>query len=419
MSAYERLDAWVEANFEAEVEFLRALVRVSTATPPGDNAPNAALAAELLEGFGLAVERHEVSGDEVRRQGMESITNLIVRRRYAVGPIVALNAHGDAVPAGEGWTHDPYGAEIVDDRLYGRGAAVNKSDFATFTFALRALESLGATLHGGIDLLLTYDEEFGGELGPEWLLARGLTRPDLLIAAGMSHQVVTAHNGCLQLEVSVIGRQAHAAIPDTGVDALRGANAILTALYQRNDEYQKITSKVVGIHHPYINIGRIDGGVNTNVVPGRVVLKLDRRMIPEEDPTAVEVEMRKLIEDAAHSVPGVAVALRRLLLDQQWRPTAANGALVALLQRHGEVVLGEPIPALGTPLYTDVRLFAARGIPAAIYGAGPRGVADSNAKRGDEHLVLSDLKAATRVVARTLYDLLGPDARPEVRASGR
>ena len=74
------------------------------------------------------------------------------------------------VPPGEGWTHDPYGGEIVDGRLYGRAAAVSKSDFATFTFAVRALESLQAPLQGGVELHFTYDEEFGGELGPGWLL---------------------------------------------------------------------------------------------------------------------------------------------------------------------------------------------------------------------------------------------------------
>jgi succinyl-diaminopimelate desuccinylase len=71
------------------------------------------------------------------------------------------------------------------------------------------------------ELHFTYDEEFGGELGPGWLLKQGLTKPDLLIAAGFSYQVVTAHNGCLQMEVTVHGKMAHAAYPDTGVDALQ------------------------------------------------------------------------------------------------------------------------------------------------------------------------------------------------------
>jgi acetylornithine deacetylase/succinyl-diaminopimelate desuccinylase-like protein len=407
MTVHEQLDAWISAHFDEEVRFLQALVQVPTDTPPGNNAPHAERTAELLAGFGYTAEQHPVPQAEVEACGLQSLTNLIVRRRFTEGgPVIALNAHGDVVPPGEGWTHDPYGGEVVDGQLYGRASAVSKSDFATFTFALRAIESLGVPLHGGVELHFTYDEEFGGELGPGWLLRQGLTKPDLLIAAGFSHEVVTAHNGCLQMEVTVHGRMAHAAIPHTGVDALQGAVAILNALYAQNTLYQAVTSQVPGITHPYLNVGRIEGGTNTNVVPGKVVLKLDRRMIPEEDPVQVEATIRQVIAHAAATRPGITVDIKRLLLAQSLQPLPGNQPLVEALQRHGQVVFGEPLPTMGTPLYTDVRLYCAHGIPAVIYGAGPRTVFESNAKRADEHLDLSDLHGATRVVARALFDLL-------------
>ncbi len=409
---YAGLDAWIDQHFDEQVAFLQALVRVPTDTPPGNNAPHAERTAELLAGFGFEAERHAVPEAEVRDYGLESLTNLIVRRRYAAGgPVIALNAHGDVVPPGEGWTHDPYGAEVVDGKLYGRASAVSKSDFATYTFAVRALEAVsaaqGLALKGATELIFTYDEEFGGELGPGWLLQQGLTKPDLLLAAGFSYQVVTAHNGCLQMEVTVHGKMAHAAIPDTGIDALQGAVVILNALYAQNQRYQAVTSQVPGIKHPYLNVGRIEGGTNTNVVPGKVVFKLDRRMIPEENASAVEADVRRVIAEAAATYPGLRVEIRRLLLAESLQPQSGNAALVAALQRHGQAVFGEPIPTSGTPLYTDVRLFGAHGIPAAIYGAGPRTVFESNAKRADEHLVLEDLRRATKVVARTLVDVLG------------
>jgi acetylornithine deacetylase/succinyl-diaminopimelate desuccinylase family protein len=406
MNPQQQLDAWIDAHFDELVAFLQELVRVPTDTPPGDNAPHAERTAELLAAFGYDVERHAVPAADVAAYGMRTITNLIVRRRFGDGPVIALNAHGDVVPPGEGWTHDPYGGEVIDGRLYGRAAAVSKSDFASYTFALRALESLGAKLSGGVELLFTYDEEFGGELGPGRLLAEGLTKPDYLLAAGFSYQVITAHNGCLQMEVTVHGKMAHAAIPHTGVDALQGATTILAALYALNARYRQVTSKVEGITHPYLNVGRIEGGTNTNVVPGKVVLKLDRRMIPEENPVEVEAEVRRTIAEAAASCPGITVDIRRLLLAEAWKPQSANAPLVQALQRHGAAVFGEPIPTSGTPLYTDVRLFAAAGIPCAIYGAGPRTVLESHAKRADEHLVLDDLRKATKVIARTLLDLL-------------
>jgi succinyl-diaminopimelate desuccinylase len=402
-----QLAALIAENFDAEVRFLQALVRVPTDTPPGNNAAHAYRTAELLTELGFTVEKHNVPAAEVHAAGMQSVTNLIVRHRFTDdGPTIALNAHGDVVPPGEGWTHDPYGGEIVDGKLYGRAAAVSKSDFATYTYALLALQRAGLPLRGAVELHFTYDEEFGGELGPGWLLAHELTKPDYLIAAGFSYQVVTAHNGCLQMEVTLHGLASHAAYPHTGVDALQAANKLLTALYAYNDVLRTRLSEVPGITHPYLNVGRIEGGSNTNVVPGKVTLKLDRRMIPEEDPAAVEAEVRELIAATVAACPGITVDIKRLLLARSMRPLASAEPLVSALQRHASEVFGEPIPTSGTPLYTDVRLYTARGIPAAIYGAGPRTVLESNAKRADEHLVLDDLKRATEVIARTLVDLL-------------
>ena len=408
-AAYAQLDAWIDAHFDEEVGFLQALVRVPTDTPPGLNAPHARRTAELLAAFGFDPESHALPGAQVREYGLQSLTNLVVRRGYgedAGARVIGLNAHGDVVPPGEGWTHDPYGGEIVDGRLYGRAAAVSKSDFATYVFATRALETLRDRLAGGVELYFTYDEEFGGTLGPGWLLEQGLVRCDLLIAAGFGHQVVTAHSGCLQMEVTVLGRMGHAAVPDTAIDALQGTVAILNALYARNVAYKQVRSNVTGIAHPYINVGRIEGGTNTNVVPGTVVIRLDRRMIPEEDPATVEREIRDTIVQAAATCTGIRVELRRLLLARPLEPLAGNAPLVEAMTRHGAEVFGEAIPVCGTPLYTDARLFSERGIPAVIYGAGPRTVLESNAKRADEHLDLDDLRRATKVVARTLFDLL-------------
>jgi succinyl-diaminopimelate desuccinylase len=411
---YGQLDAWIDAHFDEQVKFLQALVQVPTDTPPGNNAPHAERTAELLQAFGYAAEKHVVPEADVKAAGLESITNLIVRRPFGDGgKTVALNAHGDVVPPGEGWTHPPYGGEIHAGKLYARAAAVSKCDFSTFTFATRALESLKAPLKGAVELHFTYDEEFGGELGPGWLMDKGLTKPDLMIAAGFSYQVVVAHNGCLQLEVTVHGDMSHAAIPDSGVDALQGATHILNALYALNSDYLKVSSKVTGITHPYLNVGMITGGTNTNVIPGKVVLKLDRRMIPEEDPAQVEADLRQVIAQAAASFKpprggnAIRVDVRRMLLCRAMVPLAGNQPLVSALQKHGGEVFGEPIAAVGTPLYTDVRLYVERGIPGVIYGAGPRTVRESNAKRADEHIVLEDLRRATKVVARTLLDVLG------------
>jgi acetylornithine deacetylase/succinyl-diaminopimelate desuccinylase-like protein len=195
-------------------------------------------------------------------------------------------------------------------------------------------------------------------------------------------------------------------VPETGVDALQAATRILVALYQQNTLYKQTRSQVKGINHPYLNVGLIEGGTNTNVVPGKVVLKLDRRMIPEENPAEVEALLRRLIQDAVADCPGIGIEIKRLLLANALKPLDGNQAMVGALSRHASAVFDEPIDAAGTPLYTDARLFGEHGIPAVLYGAGPRTVGESNAKRADEHIDLEDLRRATKVIARTLFDLL-------------
>jgi acetylornithine deacetylase/succinyl-diaminopimelate desuccinylase-like protein len=190
------------------------------------------------------------------------------------------------------------------------------------------------------------------------------------------------------------------------VDALQAAVRILEAIYAQNALYAKRRSKVPGIESPTVVVGRIEGGTNTNVVPGKVVLKLDRRIIPEEDAGVVESELREVIARAATQSPGVRVEVRRLLLARPLAPLPGHERLVEALSRHAGRVFGEPVAATATPLYTDARLYGEAGVPIVLYGAGPRTILEANAKRADENLVLEDLRRATKVVAATLADVL-------------
>jgi len=417
-SLHATIDRFVDARFDDATALLAELVKVPSDNPPGDCAAHAKRAKALIENLGFTVEAHPVPDADVRANGMISATNLIVRQRFGgSGPTIALNAHGDVVPPGEGWTHAPYGAEIEQDAqhgatMYGRGVAVSKSDFATYTFALLALRELaaqGARLNGSVELHLTYDEEAGGEIGPRWLLEQGLSKPDLALSAGFSYAVTTAHNGCLHLEVTVRGRQGHAAMPERGVDALAAATQILSALYASREALKSRRSNTHGITHPTLNVGLIEGGINTNVVPDRVTFRIDRRIIPEESPAAAEAELRKLIEDAAAKCPGITLDIRRILLSLPLVKLPGAERVTQALQKHGEHFFGTPIAEHGVPLYTDARHYTAAGIPTVLYGAGPRTLAEANGHAADEKLRLEDLRRATKTVAATLAELLGAD----------
>src|SRR5438105_4318394 len=410
MDPYDALGRWIDAHHREQVEFLRQILRVPTDMPPGDNAPAAETTAALLTSLGFAVERHPVPTEFLRRYGMQSVTNLIVRERVGdVGPTIALNAHGAVVPPGEGWTKPPYEGVIENGRMYARGVAVSKSDIATYTYALAALRALaaaGVASRGSVELHFTYDEEFGGLAGPLFLLENKLTRPDAALAASFSYAVVTAHNGCLQLEVTVLGKSGHGAMPESGRDAFRAGTAVLNAIYADADALKATKSRVAGIDHPTMIVGLMNGGINTNVVPDRLALKLDRRMTPEEDPALVEAHIRALIAQSVARFDGIRVEVKRLLLAKALHPLPGHEKLVAAIQRHAKRVFEIDIPAVGVPLYSDARLYGEHGVPIVMYGAGPRTLAESNAKQPDENLLLEDLRRATDVVASTVYDLL-------------
>ena len=408
MSVENAIRAFVREHQDEEARFLAEIVKVPSDNPPGDCDLSAETVSKLLEGLGFAVERHKVADTLVKANGMVSATNLIVRRKFGRGgPTIALNAHGDVVPPGTGWTRDPYGAEVVDGWMVGRGAAVSKSDIATYAFAILAVEKSGAALNGTVELHVTYDEEAGGEIGPRYILGQGLSKPDLAIGAGFSYAVVSAHNGCLHLEVAVLGRSAHAARPFTGVDALEAANGILTALYGWRGGLAARTSAIPGIGSPQMTVGLISGGINTNVVPDRVTFRLDRRMVPEENPAEAEAELRAVIAAAAKGRPEAKVTVNRILLAEPLTPTPAGAKLAETLCRHASRVMGEKVAAWGVPLYTDARHYAKAGVPIVLYGAGPRTIEEANAHRADERLPLADLHKATEVIALTLMELMG------------
>jgi len=408
MSVENAIRAFVREHRDEEARFLAEIVKVASDNPPGDCDLSAETVAKLLEGLGFAVERHKVADALVKANGMVSATNLIVRRKFGQGgPTIALNAHGDVVPPGTGWTRDPYGAEVVDGWMVGRGAAVSKSDIATYAFAILAVEKSGAALNGTVELHVTYDEEAGGEIGPRYILEQGLSKPDLAIGAGFSYAVVSAHNGCLHLEVEVLGRSAHAARPFTGVDALEAANGILTALYGWRGGLAARTSAIPGIGSPQMTVGLISGGINTNVVPDRITFRLDRRMVPEENPAEAEAELRAVIAAAAKGRPEAKVTVNRILLAEPLTPTPAGAKLAETLCRHASRVMGEKVAASGVPLYTDARHYAKAGVPIVLYGAGPRTIEEANAHRADERLPLADLHKATEVIALTLMELMG------------
>jgi succinyl-diaminopimelate desuccinylase len=169
-----------------------------------------------------------------------------------------------------------------------------------------------------------------------------------------------------------------------------------------------VRSATPGIVHPTLVVGLIKGGINTNVVPDLVTLRLDRRIIPEEAPDQVEADLVQHIKSVCAGMPGIEVSVGTVLRAAPLRAVPAQSKLTVALQANARAVLAEDVPAVGVPLYTDARHYAEAGIPTVLYGAGPRTLLEANGHRADEKLVLEDLRKATKIVASTLGDLLSP-----------
>jgi acetylornithine deacetylase/succinyl-diaminopimelate desuccinylase-like protein len=295
--------------------------------------------------------------------------------------------------------------------MYGRGVAVSKSDIAAYSYAVLALKQaqISQQLQGKVDLAFTFDEETGGELGPKRLLDQGALTPNQAIAAGFTYSAVNAHNGCLHFEVKTTGKSAHAALPHTGIDALEATTKILNALYEYRQTLAAKKSAVPGIDHPTLVVGLISGGINTNVVPDECVIRVDRRLIPGEGGAQAEAEFRSIVEDAVRTIEGIKIEIRKILHAESFGPVPEDSPLISTLSSNWQAIMkgkGE-LAINGVPIYTDARHFYEKGIPTIMFGVGPKLLEEANGHRADEHIRIDDLVDATKIIACTLYDLLG------------
>lgn len=405
----QQLINYIEENQAELIKFLQELVSIPSDNPPGDCQEIAEHIYKRLDGFGLEnVSLNEVEEEKVKAVGMIRASNVVAYSTFGSGegPEITLNSHGDVVPPGLGWTQDPYGGNVVDGKMYGRGVAVSKSDIASYTFAVLALRKLQANLKGKISLAFTFDEETGGDIGPKWLLDKGLINPDMAICPGFTYSLVNAHNGCLHLEVKLKGKSAHAAEPQYGHDALEAMTGVLSALYEYRKGFSKIKSNVPGIDSPNLVVGLISGGINTNVVPDEATIRIDRRLIPEENPQVAELEIRNVIAEALESYAGVEAYINQILLARAFGPVPVDSPLVQSISTNWTTIMGGELPVNGVPLYTDARHFYEAGIPVVLFGAGPRTLLEANGHRADEHIKVDDLLKSTKIVTLALYDLL-------------
>ncbi len=398
----DALGAWLRAHRDGVVGYLRDLVRIPSDNPPGECSAIAARVEEEFRRFGIDVERHDVA----RASGPPAPTVLGWLGERTPAPGLLLNAHADVIPPGDGWSVDPYGGVVVDGRVVGRGAAVSKSDVASYTYALAAVgETYGVPAASAV-VAVTADEETGGEYGPGWLVSKHGLRPRLALCAGFSHGVVVAHSGCIRGTFVVHGRSAHAAMPWNGVDGIEVAQAVLARLYAVHAGLASQRSPVAGIERPTLVATGIRGGGAPGATAGVVEIEIDRRILPADSADGALAQMHALAAELARE-SGVAIAFEPTLVVEPLRQSDGQEELVRAVQEEGAPIVGHELEAHGVPIFTDARWFSGVGVPTVLYGAGPADAAEALGHAPDENVAIDDLICATEVVARVIHRLTG------------
>lgn len=389
----------------AQFALLKKLVQIDTETRSDGLLKASEAIAQLLEGLDFEVERLAPDVERLEAAGLAGIQNLVARKQFGSGPVLALVSHVDTVEVHPGWTFEPLGGDIYEGSLYGLGAVSGKGDLAAQVFAICALEQVGVPVTGAIELHISFDGESGGAFGAKWLLAEGIVAPDMVIAGGAARAVATQSTGTMLMDVEVHGKAAPAHAPEQGTDALEAATHALSRLYQFRGGLKAHASGTPGIGAPTLVIEHISGGHESGV-PETVSFRIDRRLLPDEDALQVEKQLTNMIGSTIAKMPGARCRIRRSVMIPAMGGNEGTAPLVDALEHRLEAKIGEVQGQYGIAYDHEGRHYAAAGIPTVMYGAGPLDPVAAGLHSADEHLLLDDLRIATEVLALSAMDIL-------------
>ncbi len=376
------------------VAFHRGLVQIPSVNPPGDVRDGVAYCRQTLDVAGFScrtVQTHEIK------------PNLIAELGATGGPTLCFNAHIDVVPTGEdsAWTHAPFGAELVDGRIYGRGAGDDKASVTAQVMAGVALARAGVSLRGRLVINEVADEEVGGVDGARFIVDEGHLEPDWVIVGEQTlNRVCVGEKGGAGQTVTVYGRAAHGALPWEGANAIEGAARIIVALKDElGPELEKRTHQY--FHPSSASINMIEGGVKANVVADRCELYIDRRLVPGETPEEAAAEIAEIAQRAIAGIAGLRVEVSAPRLGLAATMVNPGSDLVQSMLA-ANAYLGLSTDLTGFSMASDGRFFAAKGIPTIIYGPGDPKLAHIP----DEWVGVDEIMEATRAYALAAVALL-------------
>jgi acetylornithine deacetylase/succinyl-diaminopimelate desuccinylase family protein len=384
----------VLAAIEAEPLYRLTAELVRRPSVSGDEKTVADFIANYLSDHGFAVDTDEIEPGR---------PNVTTSWGNDDGKVLLLTGHTDTVPIGEGWQHDPLGAEIVDGRLYGRGSCDMKAGLAGMMMALIAAKRGLQRPRGRIVFAGCIDEEEGGK-GTQGAIRAGLKADWAVIGEPTDLQPICAAKGNCYFEVKVGGSGAHAGSPERGVNAIYGAAEAIRAVQSHQAELSRRRHGLLG--SPSVSVGTIKGGLTVSAVPDQCSFLVDRRLLPEETGESALAEFSHALHRHPASPQGVTVT-ERLAMEMPSMETPRDHPLVAALARAARDA-GAPDLAPGGWSAACDGGFLQRdaAVPVVLFGPGS---IVNQAHRPDEFVPLEETLIAARAYAVLAVRALGGD----------
>lgn len=424
-SLQQKITEAMDSLQEELTAFAQEIVRIPTENPPGRHYPECAEAiGNMMKKIGMEVNMIEVPKERLKElaptgEGLPRVNVLGKWEGSEKKPVIHFTGHYDVVPAGNGWTHDPFSGKVIDGKLYGRGSSDQKSGVVSQIFAIYALKKAGVRLKGTVISSSTPDEETGGFAGLGYLVEQGIitkenTQYCVITECLDVDKICLGHRGTLWFEVVTKGKQSHGSMPSEGVNAIVQMQRLLNMMDKEIQPQLEITSQYP-VNPPAckkstLTVTMIQAGNKINTVPNECVASFDWRLIPEQDTKWALEEMKRVMELVKQDHPDFEAELRvQMKVDPTMVPD--DTPVVKAFLDAGRKVLGAAPDFSVSPGSDDQKFVVQQaGIDQCIvYGPGPL----TQAHKSDEYVPIQDMMEAAKVMALSMVELLGLEAMDE------
>lgn len=409
----------VESLEDELIKFGQDIIKISTENPPGYNYPECAKAiGDMMEKIGCEVEYVNVPEELLpsltpKGENLPRVNVIGKHKGSKERPNLHFSGHYDVVPAGQGWSVDPYGGIVKDGKLYGRGSSDQKSGIISQIFAIYALKKAGIKLKGTVYSSATPDEETDGKAGMGFLVENGYLNHEntdycVITECLDVDKICLGHRGTLWFEIETKGVQSHGSMPDEGVNAIENMQMVLNEIDEKIRPNLKAESK-----HPVqppacrkstLAVTTIEAGNKVNTVPNSCKATFDWRLIPEQSVTEAKEQIISICEDLKSKNKDFDYEMN-IIMEVEPTLVASDLELVKAFQDSGRTFLNKEMEFSISPGSDDQKYVVNQGKleNCIVYGPGPLKMAH----KVDEYVEIEDLKNSAKIMALSAVKLLG------------